>query len=68
VRFNLSVVQPQGRLLFPALLPWAILVFWGVWQILPKCSEKIVAILIVSFMLLFNIYALCFVLAPAYWR
>ncbi|OGO74234.1 MAG: hypothetical protein A3K45_00775 [Chloroflexi bacterium RIFOXYC12_FULL_59_14] len=68
VRFNLSVVQPQGRLLFPALLPWAILGFWGVWQILPKRSEKIVAILIVSFMLLFNIYALCFVLAPAYWR
>lgn len=68
VRFNLSVVQPQGRLLFPALLPWAILGFWGVWQSLAKRSEEIVAILIVGFMLLFNIYALCFVLAPAYWR
>lgn len=68
VRFNLSVVQPQGRLLFPALLPWAILGLWGVWQILPKRSEKIAAILTISFMLLFNIYALFFALAPAYWR
>lgn len=68
VRFNLSVVQPQGRLLFPALLPWAILGFWGVWQILSKRSEKIAAILIVGFMLLFNVYALFFILAPAYWH
>jgi hypothetical protein len=68
VRFNLSVVQPQGRFLFPALLPWAILGFWGIWQILPRRSEKIATILMISFMLLFNVYALFFVLAPAYWR
>jgi 4-amino-4-deoxy-L-arabinose transferase-like glycosyltransferase len=67
VRFNLSVVQPQGRLLFPALLPWAILGFWGIWQELSDRSEKIATILIISFMLIFNISALFFVLAPAYW-
>jgi 4-amino-4-deoxy-L-arabinose transferase-like glycosyltransferase len=68
VRFNLSIVQPQGRFLFPALLPWAILGFWGVWQILSKRSEKIATILIVGFMLLFNVYALFFILTPAYWH
>ena len=67
VRYNLSIVQPQGRLLFPALLPWAILGFWGIWQTLPKRSEKIATILMISFMLLFNVYALFFALAPAYW-
>ncbi len=68
MRFNLSVVQPQGRLLFSALLPWAILGFWGSWQILSIRGQQIATILVVGFMLLFNIYALCFVLAPAYWR
>jgi uncharacterized membrane protein YidH (DUF202 family) len=29
VRFNLSIVQPQGRFLFPALLPWVILGLWS---------------------------------------
>jgi hypothetical protein len=67
VRYNLSVVQPQGRLLFPALLPWAILGFWGIWQELPGRGEKIATILMISFMLLFNVYALFFTLVPAYW-
>ncbi len=68
VRFNFSVVQPQGRFLFPALLPWAILGFWGIWQNLSKRAEKIATILIISFMLIFNIYALFFTLMPAYWK
>jgi len=67
VRFNLSVGQPQGRFLFPALLPWAILGFWGIWQNLSGRSEKIATILMIGFMLLFNTYALSFVLVPAYW-
>jgi 4-amino-4-deoxy-L-arabinose transferase-like glycosyltransferase len=68
VRFNLSVYQPQGRLLFPALLPWSVLGFWGAWQFLPERGEKIATFLVIGFMLLFNVYALFFVLAPAYWR
>jgi 4-amino-4-deoxy-L-arabinose transferase-like glycosyltransferase len=67
VRYNLSVVQPQGRLLFPALLPWAILGFWGIWQELPGRSAKIATILMIGFMLVFNLYALFFALVPVYW-
>ncbi|GAB4482572.1 MAG: hypothetical protein OHK0031_05240 [Anaerolineales bacterium] len=68
LRFNLSVYQPQGRFLFPVLLPWALLGLWGIWQILSPANKKHAALLLTGGMLLFNVYALFSVLFPAFWR
>ena len=67
VRFNLSIDQPQGRFLFPALLAWGVLGFWGMGQFFKRRAEKIMAAGLVGFMLLFNIVALFHALLPAYW-
>jgi 4-amino-4-deoxy-L-arabinose transferase-like glycosyltransferase len=68
VRFNLSQFQPQGRLLFPALVPWTLLAFWGWWQVLSTRGRMLITIVALAFMLAFNLYALFFVLVPAYYR
>lgn len=67
LRFNLSIYQPQGRFLFPALLPWAFLGLWGVWQKIPALKQKHAAFWAMGGMLVFNLYALLGVLFPAYW-
>lgn len=68
LRFNLSIYQPQGRFLFPVLLPWAIWGLWGLWQILGQHRQKHAALLLVGGMFLFNVYALGWVIFPAFWR
>ncbi len=65
-RFNLYSYQPQGRYLFPAVVPWAVLGFWGPWQSLPKYGRSILSIAAIGFMLMFNLYSLFLVLLPAY--
>jgi hypothetical protein len=67
IRFNLSVFQPQGRLLFPVLVPWAVFLFWGCWQILSARGKIVLGIAATGFMLVFNVFALFFCLAPAYY-
>lgn len=58
VGFNLSVFQPQGRFLFPALAAWAVTGFWGLWQILGSRGRLVVGSAALGSMLLFNLYAL----------
>lgn len=58
VWFNLSVFQPQGRFLFPALAAWAVTGFWGLWQILGSRGRLVVGGAALCSMLLFNLYAL----------
>ncbi len=67
-RFNLSQFQPQGRLLFPALVPWSLLAFWGWFQVLSTRGRMLITIAAPAFMLAFNLYALLFVLVPAYYK
>ncbi|MBM3127439.1 MAG: DUF2142 domain-containing protein [Chloroflexi bacterium] len=67
-RFNLSQFQPQGRFLFPVIVAWAVFGFWGWWQVLSARGKKIVTIAALGFMLAFNLYALLFVLVPAYYK
>jgi 4-amino-4-deoxy-L-arabinose transferase-like glycosyltransferase len=67
LRMNLSQFQPQGRFLFPALVAWGILIFWGAWQILSPKSKILLGIVSVGFMLVFNLYSLFFVLVPGYY-
>jgi len=67
VRYNLSNFSPQGRYLFPALVPYAIIAFWGPWQSLSARGRTIVGIAAIGFMLVFNLYSLFFALLPAYY-
>lgn len=67
VRYNLSNFSPQGRYLFPALVPYAIIGFWGPWQSLSARGRIIVGIAANGFMLVFNLYSLFFSLLPAYY-
>jgi hypothetical protein len=67
VRYNLSNFSPQGRYLFPALVPYAIFGFWGIWQMLPARGRIALGITANAFMFAFNLYALFFALIPAYY-
>lgn len=68
LRFNLSTFQPQGRLLFPALVAWAVVSLWGWYQILSPRLQRITTIATIGLMLAFNLYALFFALVPAYYK
>jgi len=67
LRFNLSEIQPQGRLLFPALVPWALVMFAGVWHATTPRSRALATLASTLFMLGFNGYALLGVVVPAYY-
>lgn len=59
IRYNLAQFQPQGRFLFPVLLPWAIWGMWGVHQSLSgQRIREVVGVGLIGFMLLFNLRAL----------
>jgi hypothetical protein len=64
----LSIYRPGERHLFPTLAAWSCLGFWGWWQVLSARGQKIVTIAAPAFMLTFNLYALFFVLVPAYYK
>ncbi|MCX7839020.1 MAG: glycosyltransferase family 39 protein [Anaerolineae bacterium] len=68
IRFNLSTFQPQGRLLFPALVAWAVVSIWGWYQLLSPRAQKIATITVIVSMLVFNLYALFFALVPAHYK
>jgi hypothetical protein len=57
LRYNLSQFQPQGRFLFPALVPWAILGTWGLSR-LPRTHRRILSITWIAYMGLLNAISL----------
>ncbi len=58
VRYNLSVFQPQGRFLFPVLAGWAILGTWGASRMFHRCGRRLIAAVLVGFMVLFDLRSL----------
>ena len=58
LRYNLSVFQPQGRFLFPALTAWAILGFWGCSRLLRSRGRSIAVLILIGYMLAFNVMSL----------
>lgn len=68
VRYNMAVYQPQGRLLFPALVPWALIGFWGIQRSLKPKWWGLVGTSAVLFMLAFSAASLITALIPAYYR
>lgn len=68
IRFNLSTFQPQGRLLFPALVAWAVVSIWSWYQLLSPRAQKIATITLSGSMLVFNLYAIFFALVPAHYK
>lgn len=66
VRYNLSHFQPQGRFLFSALVGWALLGTWGISTTLPKRTRFLTGLIMMGFMLLFNLRSLA-ILASAYY-
>lgn len=64
----LTVFRPQGRHLFTILAPWAVLCFWGWFQVLSTRGRMFITIAAPAFMLAFNLSALFFVLVPAYYK
>ena len=60
IRYNLSQFQPQGRFLFPALVPWALVGTWGLAEILTKHPKlrSLVGLALIGFWLLFNLRSL----------
>lgn len=66
IRYNLSVFQPQGRFLFPALVGWAHLGTWGILTSLPKWARHPVALAMMGYMFLFNLRALISLVSTYY--
>ncbi len=67
LRYNLSVLQPQGRFLFPVLPAWAVLGFWGIFKGLRSRGVSIATKVSVLYMGLFDLFALI-TLYTAYYR
>jgi len=67
VRYNLYEYQPQGRFLFPSLLPLALLALWGPWHIMPSSLRAPAAAFLIGCMLLFSTLALYLYVIPAYY-
>ncbi|MDY7076357.1 MAG: glycosyltransferase family 39 protein [Chloroflexota bacterium] len=68
LRYNLYVYQPQGRFLFPSLVPLSILTLWGAWQVFKPPVRELLAATILGAMLIFNNVALADHLIPAYYH
>jgi hypothetical protein len=66
VGFNLTFEQFQGRYLFTALVPVAILLVagWAAW--LPRPAQAWGVLLVASLLVALNTYALLRVLAPGF--
>jgi hypothetical protein len=65
IRFNLSVVQPQGRFLYPALPAFAILVSMGLMYLAGR-FRQILGVGLIVFTFAINLYCLFEVLWRAY--
>lgn len=69
VRYNLYIYQPQGRFLFPSLLPLSVLCLWGFWQVVDVRTLRITAgICLIGALLALNVAALFKYLVPAYYQ
>lgn len=68
LRYNLYIHQPQGRFLFPSLVPLSILTLWGAWQVFKPPIRELLAATAVGAMLMFNNAALANHLIPAYYH
>ena len=66
VHINLSFTQPQGRYMFPALPAIALLMALGITH-LPAFLASRAHITVPAGLAAFNVYALCFVLIPAFY-
>jgi 4-amino-4-deoxy-L-arabinose transferase-like glycosyltransferase len=66
LRFNLSAYQPQGRFLFPILAAWGTLGFWGFLGLFRYRISQGMGVLVVGFMLIFNLTSLFGAVLPAY--
>jgi hypothetical protein len=74
IYYNLFLTQPQGRFLFPSLLPFSMLVFWGFTHLQRngKSSRnavirKILFFCVVVYLLAFNYVALFQSIIPAHY-
>lgn len=67
LRYNLYEFQPQGRFLFPSLLPLSLLFLWGSWKVLPSRFRCFAAAILSLFMWSFTIFALFFHLIPSFY-
>jgi hypothetical protein len=66
VYYNLTFVQPQGRYLYPALIPIALFYVCGVAALTPRRAAPLLAIVLGGGMLLFALIALRQTLIPAF--
>lgn len=66
VRLNLAFPQPQGRLLFPALTPFMVLLAMG-FGVIPSWNDICTGVLS-TILLALNIYIVTNVVAPAFWK
>lgn len=66
IRFNLSVHQPQGRLLFPALSAFVILIVLGLFRLGGYRHRQVVGLGLIGFAFLSNLVSLFATLVSAY--
>jgi len=66
-RYNLYEFQPQGRFLFPSLVPLGILVLWGAWRTLGTRSRIALGWVSVCAMFAFACLSLTTTLIPRYY-
>jgi hypothetical protein len=55
---------PQGRYLFPGIFAIAVLIAWGLYQLLPRAWEKWTTLVIVGLMVSFDLACLLFLIIP----
>jgi hypothetical protein len=68
LRYNLYAYQPQGRFLFPSLVPLSILTLWGIWEVFKPPIRGLLAAVAIGAMLTFNNMALFRYLVPVYYH
>lgn len=67
IRFNLAVMSPQGRYLFPALVTWAIISLWGAYRMLGRRGKALLTGGLAGLMLVYNLISLLLYLVTAYY-
>ncbi|MDF1514810.1 MAG: hypothetical protein P1S60_13455 [Anaerolineae bacterium] len=72
IYYNLFLTQPQGRFLFPSMLPFSLLVFWGLHKILGSIKTQLriplqwtLFIGVFIYLLVFNYISLFQAIIPA---